>query len=130
MNDELDRIRSLRGDAPAPSDEWVQDTHAELLAMAAEEEQERRATAASSLLTRFGERLAALVAPVAFDRAIDPAPAARETSRTETTVAGRDAVVVEWTSTGAAAMPMPQLPPGCSSEPYSSVRSPWLWSWR
>lgn len=217
MNDELDRIRSLRGDAPGPEDEWVQDTRAELLAMAAEEEQEGRTTAAPSPLARFGEQLAALVArphmaaaagavvlvavvavgvvlttggaedpvdpmadttappqptsspqggevvlassceggdgtytigypegwhtnpgdvgppcerfdtqpieleaqtggapeqpvvvqllPVAFDRASDPAPAARETSRTETTVAGRDAVVVEWTSTGDAAMP-------------------------
>lgn len=225
MNDELDRIRSLRGDAPVPSDDWVQDTRAELLAMAAEAEQERRAAAAPGPWARLRGWLAALVAgrrpavaagavalvtavtlgvvlttngaedptgPIAgpttpprattspaqatpsaqpdggivlassceggngtytvgypegwhtnagdvaepcerfddqpveleaqtggtpeqpvvvsvlavgFDRAGDPSPAERETSRTETTVAGRDAVVVEWTSTGEGALP-------------------------
>lgn len=239
MNDELDRIRSLRGDAPGPSDDWVYDTRAELLAMAAEE-QERRVAAAPGPLARLRDRLAAFAAgprtaaaagvvalvavvaigavlttepdtadplagttappattpspdatsspdlaaspnptpsaratpssqpgdqvvlasscqggdgtytigypegwhtnpgdvgqpcelfdtrpvelepqtggapeqpvvvrvlPVALDRATDPGEAAQETSRRETTVAGRDAVVVQWTSTGEAAMP-------------------------
>ncbi len=224
MSDELDRIRSLSGDAPAPSDEWVQDTRAELLAMAAEEEQERTSAAAAGPLVRLRERLAALVAgprmaaaagavvllavvavgvvltvnqdqdsaapiagttpspqptsepqpttspqledgvvlassceggdgtytigypegwhtnsgevaepceffdqqpvelepqtggapehpvvvdvlPVGFDRATDPGRAEQETSRTEATVAGRDAVIVEWISTGRGASP-------------------------
>lgn len=47
MTDELDRIRELRGEPPAPSAEWVDRTRSELLAMAAEEERDAQPAGAS-----------------------------------------------------------------------------------
>lgn len=216
MTDELDRIRSLRDDAPAPSANWVQRTRAELLDMAGEEQPARTppapapgwldrlrallasprpmALAGAAVLVavvavgaalrvtgpdeagppvadptdgptettsptstqdevvlasscqggdgtytvdypagwhtnegdvidacqRFDDEPVALeaetggapeqpvvvrVLPVAFDIASDPGRAMEQQSRTETTVADRPAVVVEWTSTGEAALP-------------------------
>lgn len=217
MTDELDRIRGLSDDAPGPSRRWVDDTRAELLAMAAEEEAaaDPEAAAAPGWLTRLRRRLADLVdvapplawagaaaglvavvatvavlagrspappvagptdeptatgtgtagdvvlagsctggdgaytvdypegwhtnpgevtdacqhfadqpveledqtgggaaapvsvqvLPVGFDRATDPGPADREVARQATTVAGRDAVVLDWVATGEAALP-------------------------
>lgn len=216
MTDELDRIRSLRDDAPAPSTDWVHRTRAELLDMAAEEEAARTqpapapgwldrlrallasprpmalagaavlvavvAIGAALLVTgpdeagppvadptdgptettsptptqdevvlasscrggdgtytvdypagwhtnegdvteacqRFDDEPVELeaqtggapeqpvvvrVLPVPFDVASDPGRAMEEQSRTEATVAGRPAVVVEWTSTGQAGLP-------------------------
>lgn len=235
MTDELDRIRSLRDEVPPPSTEWVQQTRAELLTMAADEEEEQAgpvaaadqpagrgvlaslarslervtsrplpaALAGAALLvavvagigvvldspsteepdvpvagesadpeatpttppaqedqdqpeqdgvvlasscegadgtytieypegwhtnegdvttpcSRFAEEpveveaqtggapeqpVVVEVLPVELDRASDPGRASRETARDETTVDGRDAVVVEWTSTGEAAVP-------------------------
>lgn len=40
MSDELERLRRMADDAPAPSTEWVESTRDELLAMAADEEAE------------------------------------------------------------------------------------------
>lgn len=220
MTDELERIRSLRDEAPGPSSDWVEDTRAELLAMAAEEEAaaeepvepdrapgplaglRRRlaelldvappvawAGAAAALVvvvaavavlgrgpappptaeptrqpsapstagtsdpvvlaasctgagggytvdypqdwhTNTGEVVEACqhfdeqpvdlepqtgggvatpvtvrVLPVGLDRATDAGPGAREVSRQQTTVAGREAVVLDWVATGEAALP-------------------------
>lgn len=71
MTDELDRIRSLHDAAPGPSREWVDDTRAQLLAMAADEEEAtgEASEAAPGLLARLRRRVAELVdvaAPVAW----------------------------------------------------------------
>lgn len=218
MTDELDRIRTLRDAAPGPSASWVHDTRAELLALAAEEEQDaadpapaqpgrrrgwlgrlvarprRVATVGAAVLVllaavgavvltqqpaerqphiagptergatpppdapaqdqvalgsscqggdgtytigypedwhtnsgevieacqRFDEEPVELeadiggapeepvvvnVLPVALDVAADAGEQEEEHSRTNTTVAGRDAVIAEWTSTGDGAVP-------------------------
>lgn len=67
MTDELDRIRELRGEPPAPSAEWVDRTRSELLAMAAEEEHTAAqaadappASAGAGPLDRLRRRLADL----------------------------------------------------------------------
>lgn len=62
MTDELERIRSLRDEAPGPSPDWVDDTRAELLAMAAEEEAAAaEADGAPGPLARLRRRLADLL---------------------------------------------------------------------
>lgn len=121
MTDELERIRSLRDAAPGPSAEWVDDTRAELLALAAEEQQadEDVATEASpGLLARLRRRLADLVdvaPPIAWAGAAagvvavvagvavlgrSPAPAPPRAEPTPSTATPSDTVVLASSCTG------------------------------
>lgn len=61
MTDELERIRALHDAAPGPSREWVDDTRAELLAMAAEETAATETPVAEGLLSRLRRRAAEVV---------------------------------------------------------------------